>query len=149
MSERLVNTHSLEVRDENGKLIKQDIKKTFIIKLDDSDRFFMVYYNMLKSFYHIKYVKDVFLLVRLIEMADHNTGVVTIAAKTRETLCNELEVSKSNLSPMFKRLLDLELISGDKGVYTINEAAFWKGDAAIRRDILKDKGLEFTLKFTR
>jgi len=120
MKKQVVLSHTKQIMTPDGELIEQDVSKTYTIKLDENDRFFMVYYNMLKSFYQIKYVKDVMLLVKLVELADHNTGIVTIAAKTREELCRDLQVSKFNLSPMFKRLLDLELISGDKGVYTIN-----------------------------
>lgn len=149
MKRKLVNSKTIQKMTPDGVLTDQEVSKTYVIKLDDTDKFFMVYYNMLKSFYQIKYLKDVMLLIRLVEMADYNTGVVTIAAKTREDLCKELDVSKSNLSPMFKRLLDLELLSGGKGVYTINEGVFWKGDAAIRRDVLKEKGLEFILKFVK
>lgn len=147
MKKKIVQTTTNQIITSDGELVSQDISKVYTIKLEDSDKFFMVYYHMLKSFYQIKYVKDVMLLIKLVELADHNTGIVTIAAKTRDILCSILDVSKSNLSPMFKRLLQLELITGDKGVYIINEAAFWKGDANIRRDILKDKGMEFTLKF--
>jgi hypothetical protein len=147
MQEKIINSGIKQIITPDGELVSQEISKTFVVKLEDSDRFFMVYYNMLKSFYKIKYVKDIILLVKLVGMAEHNTGVVTIAAKTREVLCKELGVSKPNLSPMFKRLLNLELIFGDKGVYTINEVAFWKGEASIRREVLKDKGMEFILKF--
>lgn len=148
MAERIVNTRTLETVTPDGELISLDVSKTYIIKLDESDRFFMVYYNMLKSFYQIKYLKDVMLLIKLVELADYNTGVVTIATKTRESICKELGVNKSNLSSMFRRLRDLELIYGEKGVYTINEGVFWKGEATIRKNILKEKGIEFILKFT-
>jgi predicted transcriptional regulator len=149
MKKKLVNSKTVQRTTPEGILVDQEISKTYVIKLDDTDKFFMIYYNMLRGFYQIKYLKDVMLLIRLVEMADYNTGTVTIAAKTREDLCKELEVTRSNLSPMFKRLVDLELIFGEKGVYTINEGVFWKGDASIRRDILKERGLEFILKFTR
>ena len=148
MAEQVVNTHSIQTVTPDGELVSLDVSKTYIIKLDESDKFFMVYYNMLKSFYQIKYLKDVMLLIKLVELADYNTGVVTIATKTREAISKELNVNKSNLSAMFKRLSDLELIRGEKGVYTINEGVFWKGEASVRRNIMKERGIEFILKFT-
>ena len=148
MNKKVVFSKTTVHQDANGKTVLSDESKTFTIKLDDSDKFFMVYYNMMKSFYQIKYVKDVMLLIKLVELADYNTGVITLATKTRESLCKDLDVAKSNLSSMFKRLVELQLIFGEKGVYTINECVFWKGDAVIRRDLLKTRGLEFILKFT-
>lgn len=148
MAERIVNTNSIQTVNPDGELVSLDVSKTYVIKLDESDKFFMVYYNMLKSFYQIKYLKDVMLLIKLVELADYNTGIVTIATKTRQSISNELNVNKSNLSVMFKRLVDLELIRGEKGVYTINEGVFWKGEASLRKAIMKERGIEFILKFT-
>lgn len=145
---QLLHTKQTTSTDEDGNLVIQDVEKTYVVKLAENDKFFMVYYNMLKSFYKIKYVKDVMLLVKLAELADYNTGEVTIATKTREDICSELEITKSNLSPIFKRLIELGLLSGEKGVYKINEAVFWKGEASIRKSILKEKGIQFVLQFT-
>ena len=39
------------------------------------------------------------------------------------------------------------MISGEKGAYYINPGIFWKGDRSSRFDLLKEGGLEFTLKF--
>lgn len=148
MKRRFVKSETTQrVDPQTGEIIQVDVKKVHEIKLEEKDRFVMIYYEMLKTFYQIKYIKDVFLLIKLVEMANYNTGEVSISTAKREKLCEELQVKNPNLSSMFKRLTELELIEGSRGEYKINEAAFWKGDNKTRLEMLKDKGIEFTIKF--
>ena len=149
MKKTFIESRSIQTVDPtSGEVIITDTHKIHKVILEDEDRFFMVYFNMLKTFYQIKYIKDVLLLVKLAELANYNTGEVLIPTSTRQQLCEELEVSKPYISTAFKRLCDLGLLEGDKGRYKLNEAAFWKGDAKTRKQALKDKGLEFKIKFT-
>lgn len=147
MKKSIVRTDIETTVTPEGEVVSTDVRKTYIVKLDDTDRFFMVYFNMLQSFYEIKYLKDMKLLIKLIESAEYNTGKVSVTTQRRLDLCTELDVTSTNLSAGFKRLLDLNLISGTKGDYLINESAFWKGEANIRKGILKDKGLDILIKF--
>lgn len=147
MRKTYVNSKLVQVVGEDGLLRTQETSKTHVVHVEDTDKFFMIYYNMLKSFYQIKYLKDVMLLVKLASLADYDTGVVTVAVKTRELICEEIHVTKTNLSAMFGRLIELGLIFGSKGIYTINEGVFWKGESKTRRAFLKEEGLDFILRF--
>lgn len=135
------------VNPDTGEMIITDVQKTHVVTLQDKDKFFMVYLGMLQSFYQIKYVKDVMLLVKFAELADYNTGQMDLSTKLRLEICQELDIKASNLSATIKRLVDLKLLLGEKGSYTLNAGLFWKGDAKTREKVMKERGLELTIKF--
>ena len=137
-----------EITDIHGNKTKVESKKVFIVPVDEADRFFMVYISMLQSFYEIKYVKDVKLLVKLAELANYNTGHVEISSKLRKYICGELGFNQSNLSATLKRLVVLGLLQGDGGSYQLNAGLFWKGDAETRKQIMREMGIDLTIKFT-
>lgn len=141
------STTTESVDQETGEVKIVEVQKLQTIKVDSEDKFFAIYYNMLKTFYQIKYIKDVLLLIKLTQLANYNTGEVELSAKKRDELCTELDLRKPHLSTALKRLTELELISGERGSYVINPAIFWKGDAKTRKQILINKGIEFTVKF--
>jgi len=142
-----IKSTSVTVRDTNGNTITADEQKIHSITLGDSDYFHMVYLRMFKTFYEIKYVKDVMLLFRLCDMAQFNTGHVSLSAKDRRDLCAFLNMQNSNLSSSLKRLNELGLLNGEMGSYIINEAVFWRGDNSTRNKILKERGLDFIVRF--
>lgn len=148
MKKTFIHSQSTQTVDpDTGQIIITDTQKTQVVTLQDEDKFFMVYLSMLQSFYQIKYVKDVMLLVKLAELSDYNTGHVELSAKLRLQICEELGIKPSNLSSTFRRLVDSGLLLGEKGSYTLNAGLFWKGDSKTRKQILKDKGLELNIKF--
>lgn len=142
-----IQSTTTTVKDKDGNEVITDEKKLHSVILDDTDKFYMVYFNMLRTFYQIKYLKDVLLLFKLCEMANFNTGIVSLSANDRFDLCVFLNVQNSNLSTGLKRLKLLGLIFGDKGRYTINESVFWKGDKEMRKQLLKDRGIDFIIRF--
>jgi hypothetical protein len=148
MKKHYVQSQSTTTVDpDTGQIIITDVQKTHVVTLQEEDRFFMIYLSMLQSFYQIKYVKDVMLLVKLAELCDYNTGKVDLSTQLRAQICEELGIKPSNLSTTFKRLVESKLLVGEKGSYTVNASLFWKGDNKTRKQVLKDKGLEFNIKF--
>ena len=143
-----IESTTTTVIDKEGNEVITDEKKLHSVVLDDTDKFYMVYFNMLRTFYQIKYLKDVMLLFKLCEMANFNTGVVSLSANDRNDLCLFLNVLNSNLSTGLRRLRSLGLIFGEKGRYTINESVFWKGDKEMRKQLLKDRGIDFVIRFS-
>jgi hypothetical protein len=147
MKKRFLNSQTTTTVDpDTGQIVMTDIQKTHLVTLQDEDKFFMVYLTMLQSFYQIKYVKDVMLLVKFAELADYNTGSIDLSTKLRVQICEELEIKPSNFSTSIKRMVNLGLLIGEKGSYTLNAGLFWKGDAKTRKQVMKDRGLEFTIK---
>ncbi len=139
-------THQ-HVDPETGELITFDSSKLHVVKVENEDKFVQVYFEMLKTFYQLKYISDLKLIIELSAQADYNTGQVDLSPKLRENICEKIGLSKSHLSKSLKRLKDLQLIFGERGSYTINEAVFWKGDKKTRKELMKDKGLEFIIQF--
>lgn len=142
-----LSSHTVRTIDKNGNEVYFDENKLHSVELDKSDSFYLIYFRMLKTFYEIKYVKDVHLLFKLCELADYNTGIVRISPEDRIELCDFLNIQNPNLSTGLRRLRELELIEGGKSKYTINPSVFWKGDKETRNRILKEKGIDFTIRF--
>lgn len=139
-------THQ-RVDPETGELITFDSSKLHVVKVESEDKFVQIYFEMLKTFYEIKYVSDLKLIVELSAQADYNTGRIDLSPRLRESICEKIGLSKSHLSKSLKRLKELSLISGDRGSYLINEAVFWKGDKKTRKELMSKKGLEFIVQF--
>jgi len=142
-----ISSHTVRSIDKNGNETFFDENKLHSVELDKSDSFYLIYFRMLKTFYEIKYVKDIHLLFKLCELADYNSGIVRLSPEDRTDLCIFLNVQSTNLSTGLKRLKNLGLIIGEKSKYTINESVFWKGDKETRNKVLKERGIDFTIRF--
>ena len=70
------STTTESVDQETGEVKIVEVQKLQTIKVDSEDKFFAIYYNMLKTFYQIKYIKDVLLLIKLTQLANYITGEV-------------------------------------------------------------------------
>ena len=57
-------------------------------------------------------------------------------------------MKNSHLSNSIARLKKVSLISGEQGKYELNPMIVWKGDIKTRDQLLKDRGMEFRMKFT-
>lgn len=148
MKRSFLNSQTTRVFDEKEKQWKMvEVQKVHTITLDEFDKFYMVYFNMLKTFYQIKYLKDVMLLFKLCEEAQFNSGEINLSAQSRVDLCSFLNIKPPHLSSAIKRLKELGLIIGEKGSYVINEGVFWRGDREIRDMMLKDRGIDFIMRF--
>lgn len=123
------------------------VEKTFSIKTDTQDEFFMTYIKNMSSFFKLKSIVDIKMITKFCILAEYNTGKVILAPATRLEISEELEISSSQISKSINSLKGLKLITGDKGAYVINPMLFWKGQNKTRNQLLKDKGLEITIKF--
>ena len=61
-------------------------------------------------------------------------------------MCSELNLANNQITNNLKKLKDLNLITGDKGSFTVNPEIFWKGDAQTRKDILNNKSLQVSFE---
>lgn len=84
-------------------------------KLDKS-----YYFKLLKLVYNIKYNKDILLFEELVNLADKETKTIHLSVNLRETLREKTNMNKPNFSASLKRLTETELLSGEKGSYSIN-----------------------------
>lgn len=144
---RLVRDVVKQVIDKStGEVIDQSVEKHYTTRVK-SDSYVMVYFGMLSAFYGIKSGKDKDLMICLTSYAKYDTGVVELSPSLRDEICESLGIYKSNLSASLKRLVDSGLLSGERGRYVINPAAFWKGTLNTRTEILNSEGLTFKITF--
>jgi ssDNA-specific exonuclease RecJ len=80
--------------------------------------------------------KDLILYLNTIS----NNQIVTICTKTRNEICNTLNITHSTLSKCFKTLKELNVIKGDKGKYIINPEMFYKGNINDINTLIKTYG---------
>ena len=133
--------------DEYGREISIVSQQTHVVKCDQEDQFYMVYFKNLASYFQINSVKELYLISTMCSMAEYNKGRVSITTDDRKKLCELYNMIPSQYSRYIKDLIKKGLISGEKGTYYINPGIFWKGDRSSRKELLESGGLEFTIKF--
>lgn len=147
MSKHIVQTTETQHMDaDTGELIITTTEKIHTLKVTE-DNFYMTYISLLQPVYQLEHVADMKLITKFCELAEFNTGKVSISTGKRREICEELSLNSSNFSKYIKRLKDKGLISGDKGEYTINPDIFWKGDRKTRAALLKEGKMSMTFKF--
>lgn len=75
-----------------------------------------------------------------------NTNKVLMPPAIRIQISEELNMSSGSITNNLKALKDLNLISGEKGVFTINPQIFWKGDEKARKAFMCEQ--EIKIKFS-
>lgn len=142
---RMTSTKVTQIVDKKtGELHAVETEKNFTVKVE-TERFYMCFFEKMGSFYGIKHLSDMKLIVCMCELAEFNTGVVHMTKKTREHIVFKTGISLSNISRNLKRLLATNLITEEKGDYTINPEVFWKGETKIRREVLNLDGIKFNI----
>lgn len=134
------------VDSSTGEVVSVETEKIFNIKTT-VETFTMMYNDYLGKLYGIKHLSDIKLITKFCEIAEFNTGKVVLSSATRDEICEQLDISKPNLSKNIKRLKELGLIDGDKGTYIIDPKLFWKGDRKMRAELLKGEGMKVILNF--
>lgn len=144
MATKLKNiTNTVDI--ETGHLVEQS--KTFSVRADSTQEFYMTFLEFMSPFYKIKSITDVQVLAKLCSLMEFNKNEVYITTARREDVCKELDIKTTHLSNSIKRLKDLKLIAGERGTYRINPKIYWKGTTDERNKLLKEKGLEVKLTF--
>ena len=108
----------------------------------ESEPFYMVFIDYVAPLYKLSNSTSKNVLAWLCNKAAFNTGQISLSSKDRLDLMNELDIKKTTLSNALKELSDKNLISGNKGSYTINPQIFWKGDLLTRNKILDVKEIQ-------
>lgn len=147
MAKRILTKSNIKqvVDESTGELKIVETEKTYTVRIEP-DRFYMVFFEKMASFYGIKHLSDIKLIICMCELAEFNTGVVYLTPKNREFIVGKTKISLSNISRNLKRLMALGLLSCEKGNYTVSPEVFWKGDTKTRSEIIKIDGLNFNIK---
>lgn len=132
---------------ETGETTYVETQKSYTIQTT-VDKFYMTFIEFAKPRLKIKFASDHLVLATLCDMATYNTGVVRITPQDRDEMSVTLELSKQQLTNSLTRLKKLDLITGDRGTFTINPQVFWKGDTKTRESLLKDEGVQIIFNIT-
>lgn len=142
---RTVTTSIKEVLDpQTGEIVKYESSKTYKEKIN-SENFYMVFLDYMAPLLKIKSHITRHVLDKLCQLAEFNSGKVSLSAGNRKEICDQLEINSQQFSKALKQLKELNLIDGESGMFTINPYIFWKGDQSIRRqELLNNKAFQIT-----
>lgn len=132
---------------ETGEVTHHEVTKLLKINIGKQEEFYMTFCHYLSGIYQLTYADDIKLLVKLCEWGQYDTGMVSLTASKRQEIVRDLGMHNTNISKSIKRLKEKKLISGDGGDFLINPAIFWKGDRAVRKQLLQKKGLNVIFNF--
>jgi hypothetical protein len=133
------------VDTETGEILSYESQKTFTQKIE-KDKFYITYIDFIAPFFQLKSAKAKDLLIWMCNNAEFNTGRVLMPTEVRDKVSKELDISPNGITNNLKALKDLNLISGQKGTFTINPKIFWKGDEKARKAFMNEK--EIQIKFS-
>lgn len=133
------------VDKDTGEILSYESEKTFTQKID-KDKFYITYIDFIAPFFQLKSAKAKDLLIWMCNNAEFNTGRVLMPTEVRDKISKELDISPNGITNNLKALKDLNLISGQKGTFTINPKIFWKGDEKARKAFMNEK--EIQIKFS-
>lgn len=124
MRKNVYNSVVKEVYDkETGEIAKVEVTKHQRIHLD-SEPFYMTFINHTAPLFNLKSATAKAVLAYLCNHAEFNTGKISISSQDRVDICTELGIHKSSLSIALNELIEKQLISGQRGKYTINPQIF-------------------------
>lgn len=136
---------SREIVDkETGEVSRVELVKSYSYKCTD-DNFVMLFFKYIRGITDLKSFKAFQVLMKLVDIADWNTGELTLSPKKRKNICDILNISRCNLSTHLTSLSKCGLISGKQSDYKINPQIFWKGELGKRKELLADP--EFYVEF--
>lgn len=107
---------------------------------DLNESYYYTFVSYLDLICKLNSFTEVKVLVRLCEIAEFNSGKVSLTAGKRTEFIESLSINKAYLSSSIKSLINKGLLKGDKGEYQINPLVFWKGSLKERNALIKENG---------
>lgn len=143
-----VTSTTRTITDENGITRERTESKQFVYRTDE-DSFYAVFISYVKWLYKINSAVTIKVLLYMLDIAEFNTGRVSLTAGERSNIMEELHISSQALSRAVRELVSVEAISKNyivnretgeqrerKGEYLINPEMFWKGELKKRRQLV-------------
>lgn len=140
---KLKNIHT-KVNTSTGEVV--EYQKTFSIKTP-TEHFYITYINSVSERLKITRMADRNILELMCCKANYDTGIVVISKKEKLLMCEQIGIKVQSYYNSIKRLLQLGLISGEYGTYTISPLVFWKGSEDERNKLIKKNKLSYTVSF--
>lgn len=146
MAKKLIVHNEEIVNNETGEITT--VRKSVSITTKNSDEFFMIYVRFVSGLFELSSANDIKILIRFCQLAEFNTGAVLIPAGRRKEMLDEFGMQSSHFSNAIARLKKANLLTGEQGNYKLNPIVVWKGDIKTRDQLIRNKGLDFNVKFT-
>lgn len=150
-----VTSTTSTVIDENGIERTRTETKKFVYKTDE-EPFYNVFIKYIRWMFDINSVVTLKVLAYLLEIAEFNTGRVSLTAGERVRLMEYAIITKSAVTRALKELMEAGAITqvyrvnketGEqvlmRGEYMINPQMFWKGDLKKRKKLIVEFRAEY------
>lgn len=123
---------------ETGEVYEYSEQKSII--RTDVEPFFLTYSKQILALFDSEVLNSsTKVLYKLLEYAEFNTGKVYMTPERVDELMASCGISKSSYYRAVNELINIGVISKNKGTYTIAESMFWKGDRKVRDEIINSK----------
>lgn len=147
MGKGFIQSNEVIYKDENGIERKRTVSKEFTHKIDQ-DKFYMTFIDYVKWIYGLTTITTLKVLYKLLEIAEYNTGEVSLSPGKRQEIMESIGIKKSAFTQALNQLVEsgaLELkYKTDKetgelipirGEYRISPEMFWKGELKKRTEL--------------
>lgn len=147
MGKGFITSNEVIYKDENGIERKRTVSKEFTHKIDQ-DKFYMTFIDYVKWIYGLTTITTLKVLYKLLEIAEYNTGEVSLSPGKRQEIMESIGIKKSAFTQALNQLVEsgaLEIkYKTDKdtgelipvrGEYRISPEMFWKGELKKRTEL--------------
>ena len=147
MGKGFIQSNEVIYKDENGIERKRTVSKEFTHKIDQ-DKFYKTFIDYVKWIYGLTTITTLKVLYKLLEIAEYNTGEVSLSPGKRQEIMESIGIKKSAFTQALNQLVEsgaLELkYKTDKetgelipirGEYRISPEMFWKGELKKRTEL--------------
>lgn len=147
MGKGFITSNEVIYKDENGIERKRTISKEFTHKIDQ-DKFYMTFIDYVKWIYGLTTITTLKVLYKLLEIAEYNTGEVSLSPGKRQEIMESIGIKKSAFTQALNQLVESGALevkyktdkdTGElipvRGEYRISPEMFWKGELKKRTEL--------------
>jgi len=145
MAKKLLDYKTQEVNTTTGEVTQ--VLKTVTIRTDSQDEFFRMYIEAMAPIFKISSLPAMKLLIKMCQLTVYNTGQVYLPQAVRAELCEELGMRNNQITNILADLKKLGVITGEKGVFTVNPCIAWKGEQKARMAEIKKMELNLKIQY--
>ena len=147
MGKGFIQSNEVIYKDENGIERKRTVSKEFTHKIDQ-DKFYMTFIDYVKWIYGLTTITTLKVLYKLLEIAEYNTGEVSLSPGKRQEIMESIGIKKSAFTQALNQLVESGALevkyktdkdTGElipvRGEYRISPEMFWKGELKKRTEL--------------
>ena len=147
MGKGFITSNEVIYKDENGIERKRTVSKEFTHKIDQ-DKFYMTFIDYVKWIYGLTTITTLKVLYKLLEIAEYNTGEVSLSPGKRQEIMESIGIKKSAFTQALNQLVEsgalevkykVDKNTGElipvRGEYRISPEMFWKGELKKRTEL--------------